>query len=89
MNVCLHCRVYGRVQGVFFRGSTQTEAKVFGLSGWAKNMPDGTVDVMACGSQENVAKLHQWLMHGPSMANVKRLECEELAYQHYDSFDIG
>ena len=49
MTVCYRCLVSGRVQGVFFRASTQREAQKLGLTGHAHNLPDGTVEVLACG----------------------------------------
>ena len=48
--VCRLFRVTGRVQGVFFRASTQTAARDLGLTGYARNMDDGSVEVLACGS---------------------------------------
>jgi len=76
---CIKCRIHGRVQGVWFRGSTQSEANRLGLSGYARNLPDGTVEVVACGSAAQLAILHQWLHHGPTAARVDRLDCTDLA----------
>jgi len=62
--------VSGRVQGVFFRGSTQAEAKRLGLRGWAINLDDGRVEVLAVGGVAAVAELAAWLEHGPKLARV-------------------
>lgn len=69
----IRCRrffVSGRVQGVFFRGGTQTEARRLGIKGWAKNLPDGRVEVLACGNEKALAALAEWLYHGPPHAQV-------------------
>ena len=62
--VCIIARVYGRVQGVGFRYTTQYEAKKLGLTGYAKNLDDGSVEVVACGEEGQVEKLMQWLKSG-------------------------
>lgn len=60
-NVCIIAWVYGRVQGVGFRYTTQHEAQRLGVSGYAKNMDDGSVEVVACGDAAQVEKLIKWL----------------------------
>lgn len=70
------CIVTGRVQGVFFRGSTRTEALALGITGRATNLPDGTVEVIMCGPKENLDALCRWLEQGPPMARVTDLRCE-------------
>ena len=62
--VCIIAWVYGRVQGVGFRYTTQYEAKKLGLAGYAKNLDDGSVEVVACGEEGQVEKLMQWLKSG-------------------------
>ncbi len=74
---CIRCLVQGRVQGVFFRASTQEQAERLGLTGWARNLPNGDVAVLACGEEEAVLKLKAWLRQGPSRARVDHLECQE------------
>jgi acylphosphatase len=56
--------VYGSVQGVGFRYSTQREALRLGLTGYARNLDDGSVEVLACGEEEQVAALIAWLKAG-------------------------
>lgn len=75
---CLRCFVSGRVQGVYFRGSTQNEASKLGLVGYAKNLPDGRVEVLAFGNEESVAALQAWLWQGPSYAQVNDVQCETI-----------
>lgn len=62
--VCIIALVYGRVQGVGFRYTTQHEAQRLGLTGYAKNMDDGSVEVVACGESERVEQLMKWLKAG-------------------------
>lgn len=78
MSVCLRCRIDGRVQGVWFRGSTRQRAEQLGLSGSATNMPDGSVEVIACGEEKALADLEEWLWQGPPHAVVERVECERI-----------
>ena len=76
MNVCVRCRVRGRVQGVFFRASTQRQARMLGVTGYARNLPDGSVEVLACGSELAVAQLRDWLWQGTPTSRVSEVECE-------------
>lgn len=71
----LHCYVSGRVQGVFFRASTEQEARRLGLQGWVRNLPDGRVEVFAQGDQSSIEHLRLWLEVGPDHAQVDGLEC--------------
>lgn len=68
----------GRVQGVFFRASAQRAASSLGLRGWARNLDDGRVEVVACGPQDKVKELCDWLWLGPSHAKVSQVICEDL-----------
>ncbi|MFP3874228.1 MAG: acylphosphatase [Thiohalophilus sp.] len=76
MNLCRQCRVRGRVQGVFFRDSTRHEAQRLGLTGYARNLADGSVEVLVCGSDAGVRQLCDWLQEGPPMAQVDQVDCE-------------
>ena len=71
--------VSGRVQGVWFRESTRREASKLGISGYAKNLPDGTVEVFACGSAEALDELAGWLAQGPPLASVDAVERQDNA----------
>jgi acylphosphatase len=66
--------VRGRVQGVYFRASTQREAKRLGLTGWVKNRPDGNVDILAEGEEEGLKDLIAWANKGPSASRVERVD---------------
>jgi acylphosphatase len=77
-------RVTGRVQGVFFRQSTRVEAERLAVTGYARNLPDGSVEVAAFGAAPAVQELCRWLQAGPKTARVDRvfeLACEPGASQ--------
>jgi len=67
---CAKFLVRGRVQGVFFRASTRTQAQALGLHGYAKNLADGSVEVLACGAEDALDRLQSWLRQGPPAARV-------------------
>jgi acylphosphatase len=64
-------RITGKVQGVYFRHSTRLEAERLTLRGYARNLPDGSVEVVAHGPGSAVEGLRQWLHRGPPMARVE------------------
>ncbi|MCC8362359.1 acylphosphatase [Lysobacter sp. A6] len=66
--------IEGRVQGVFFRASTRQQATELGLRGYARNLHDGRVEVLAVGDVQALERLAEWLKHGPPHARVSRVE---------------
>ena len=66
--------VRGRVQGVYFRASSQREAKRLGLTGWVKNRSDGGVEVLAEGEEDELKELIAWAHRGPSASRVERVD---------------
>lgn len=74
-------RVTGKVQGVYFRHSTRLEAERLALSGYARNLPDGSVEVAVRGPASAVGELHQWLHRGPKSARVAAVEEMEPALE--------
>jgi acylphosphatase len=72
-------RVEGKVQGVFFRNSARRVAQARAIAGYARNLPDGSVEVLAHGTAEAIAELKAWLLRGPPAAHVERVhELEHL-----------
>jgi acylphosphatase len=71
--VWLHVRVEGRVQGVGFRRFVERAAQTLGLSGWVRNLADGSVEVSATGDAGAIARLRERLAAGPPHAQVGRL----------------
>lgn len=86
MKQCRRCRVEGLVQGVFFRASTRARAQQLGVTGWAHNLPDGSVEVLACGEQSAVDELCAWLWQGPEQAQVSVVNCREEDWQTLGDF---
>lgn len=75
--VVRRARVEGRVQGVYFRASTAERAVALGLRGHARNLADGSVEVLCAGPLEAVEALLDWLWQGPPMARVDSVRVEE------------
>ena len=84
-----HVLVSGRVQGVFFRASTREKAQSLNLSGHAINLPDGSVEVLACGDSNDVKRLSKWLRDGPPMASVRGITGVEVACTNPTGFRTG
>lgn len=78
MNVSHRYWISGRVQGVWYRGFVQEQAISLGIVGYAKNLPDGRVEVAATGSADAHQSLLSALSQGPQMANVSGVESEPL-----------
>jgi acylphosphatase len=68
--------ISGRVQGVWYRASTQERAVSLGLTGWVRNLPDGRVEVLAQGPIERVQALIDWCHAGPPLARVERIDAD-------------
>ena len=66
--------VRGRVQGVWFRGWTRETASALGVTGWVRNLPDGSVEVLAHGTEEQLDRLETQLWQGPPLARVTAIE---------------
>lgn len=73
----IHAIIHGRVQGVFFRETTCQQAKRLLLSGWVRNLTNGTVETEFQGDPEAVRHMLDWLSHGSTLSNVTRVESME------------
>jgi acylphosphatase len=82
--------VSGLVQGVGFRWFVARHARTLGLGGYARNLPDGRVEVVASGGEEALSRLAALLREGPAHARVARLEREDEVDETVSSrsFDI-
>ncbi len=72
--VCKLCWVSGRVQGVYYRGSAAARARELGVSGYARNLEDGRVEVLACGEAPAVSTFIEWLWVGSSASHVTAVQ---------------
>ncbi|MCS6769833.1 MAG: acylphosphatase [Candidatus Caldarchaeum sp.] len=81
-------RVYGKVQGVFFRASMKELADEVGVDGWVRNMDDGSVEAVIAGDEVNVKRVVEWCRRGPPNARVERLVVEEAEEPNVQGFRI-
>ncbi|RKZ42729.1 MAG: acylphosphatase [Gammaproteobacteria bacterium] len=89
-NISKNCFISGHVQGVSFRYYTRKQALGLGISGWARNLADGRVEVLACGEIKAVEKLCTWLHKGPPSAYVTEVNCQTIAQKEFLSgFEIS
>jgi acylphosphatase len=82
-------RAHGLVQGVYFRASARAEARRLGLTGFARNEPDGSVRIEVEGDPAAVDRFLAWCRHGPPGARVDRLDVEEGEPRGYAAFTTG
>ena len=87
--VRIRANIYGKVQGVFFRLSTQRTAQAAGVSGWVKNNPDGSVEAVFEGDQQAVDTVLEWCRTGPANADVESVITETEPFSNrYDDFTV-
>jgi len=86
MKICKRCIVTGRVQGVAYRAATQHQARALNITGYAKNLPDGSVEVLACGAEHDINELCDWLWEGPRLAQVSDVQCGSVTEQNLSGF---
>ncbi|WP_456395511.1 acylphosphatase [Desulfurobacterium sp.] len=85
----LHAFISGKVQGVGYRAFTRSKAKLLGLKGFVRNLPDGRVEVVAEGDEEKLKKLLDYLKQGPFFADVKDVKYTYSDYRGvYEDFEI-
>ncbi|WP_431277743.1 acylphosphatase [Leifsonia poae] len=83
-----HAIVAGMVQGIGFRWSAREKARVLGVSGFARNRLDGTVELEVEGEPEKVERMLDWLRTGPSGSRVDRVTVDEVAALGEDTFRV-
>ena len=81
--------VRGKVQGVWFRASTRDVAVRLGLTGHARNLANGDVEVLAMGDAEAIATLADWLQQGPPLARVDAVVRSDAGAVAMHDFEIG
>lgn len=88
-NKAFRARIFGQVQGVGFRYSTQEKARRLGVKGYVRNLPDGCVEVYAEGENKSIKELLVWLKKGPPGAYVRQVDTHPVSYQGlYNRFTI-
>lgn len=88
MHKTLEIRVTGKVQGVWYRQSTRDKALEFGLTGWVRNEPDGSVLILASGEPADLERLADWCRTGPPRARVSGITIQETAEEKFSSFIV-
>ncbi|HEY6534369.1 MAG TPA: acylphosphatase [Candidatus Nitrosocosmicus sp.] len=85
----LHVFISGKVQGVYFRQNTATQAQELNVSGWVRNLKDGRVETIFEGEKPGVNKLLDWCYSGPKNAIVSNIEIVNENFKNeYSSFEI-
>lgn len=86
--ICVHVRVSGRVQGVFYRAFTKASALDLGVKGWVRNIPGGGVEAVLEGERQKVGELVRLMKSGPEGSMVSGLEISELKCKGLEDFRI-
>lgn len=81
-------RVSGRVQGVGFRWFAGRIAEAFDIGGWVRNADDGSVEILASGTPENLRSFKEQIEIGPTSARVDRVDDEERPEERFDRFTV-
>lgn len=84
----VHVYISGFVQGIGFRQFIKSNAKNLNIKGWVKNLPDSRVEGMFAGEPSNIKKLVELSKKGPFLAEVKKVEVEEVPDQEFEDFEI-
>lgn len=82
-------KIKGLVQGVFFRAEACDAAALFNITGRIKNMPDGTVQAIAIGEEQNIKHFIEWCKHGPPGARVDQVEIQITKKPEYKYSDFS
>ena len=80
--------VHGHVQGVFFRDSTEEQARSRGVAGWVRNRPDGSVEAVFEGDPDAVESMVRFCRSGPSSADVDDVDDSEESPEHLSGFEV-
>jgi acylphosphatase len=86
--IAAHVLISGRVQGVFYRASTQEAAQLKSVHGWVRNLPDGRVEALFEGTTEAVEAMIQWCHQGPPGARVTKVVVEYQEPEDLRGFEI-
>jgi acylphosphatase len=88
LNKHISIKVSGKVQGVYFRDSTQKEAKKLDICGFVRNEKDGSVYIEAEGKPTDLERFKEWCKVGPSAAKVTKIVVEEAAIKGFEKFEM-
>ena len=88
MMICKRIIITGRVQGVYFRASAREKALALGITGTVRNLPDGSVEVVACGTAEQVRDMIAWCHEGPRGARVDEVSVNDREMEVFEGFRV-
>ena len=89
MKMKLHIKIYGKVQGVWFRINTKKNADELGINGWVKNMLDGGVEAIFEGNENDIHNMMNWCLRGSPNSKVEKIEINKIKYSNqYPNFSI-
>lgn len=85
----VHITINGKVQGIWFRANTKQKAEQLGITGWVKNIPNGSVEAIFEGEENCIKEMIDWCQHGPPQAKVENIEIKEQSITNgFDEFLI-
>lgn len=87
-NIAMNLKIYGRVQGVWYRESMRREAELHDVSGWVRNCSDGTVEAYVEGRPDAVNAIIAWCRQGPPSAKVSNVETAASAFTDSRGFQV-
>ena len=88
MTIARRVRIFGRVQGVFFRQWTVNQARALGVAGWVRNCPDGTVEAYVEGAEDAVTQMLAAMRQGPSQARVEDVVVDSIEVEETSGFSV-
>lgn len=81
-------KIYGLVQGIFFRATAKEQAEKLTITGFTRNESDGSVYIEAEGEKENLDEFIKWCHHGPSLAQVEKVIVTEGQLKNFSEFEV-
>lgn len=84
----INIKVYGLVQGIFFRATAKEQADKLSIAGFAENKPDGSVYLEAEGEKEKLNKFVKWCYKGPLAAKVEKVIISERNIKNFSQFEV-
>ncbi len=88
MNKHLNIKIFGRVQGVFFRDMAKKRADELGLKGFIRNEPDGAVYAEVEGGESAIGEFVKWCRRGPASAKVEKVEVKDGNFGNFSDFSV-
>lgn len=84
----LNIKVFGRVQGVFFRAEAKEQVENLGITGFARNESDGSVYIETEGEKEDLDKFIKWCNTGPPIAQVEKVTVSNGSLKNFKDFEV-